>query len=227
MNVIVTDPDAILVQDNYDPGRLAEAMLDRYYAALHYLAYSILGDADEADDAVQEGLIRALAKIDGYRPGSNMKAWLSSIVVNNCQDRMRRRKARQRLNQGLGWLLRGRPPRKTPEEGRVNEEAKTALWSTVNKLGEKHRTPIILRYLHDFSVREISQILNIREGTVYSRLHHACRSLGRQLAIDDREALIEELLNERVVPQAGTLANPTGVVVARRARRAGGASRPV
>ena len=196
MNVIVTDPDAILVQDNYDPGHLAEAMLGRYYAALHYLAYSILGDADEADDAVQEGLIRALARIDGYRPGSNMKAWLSSIVVNNCQDRMRRRQARQRLNNGLQWILRSSPSQKSPEEGRVNEEAKTALWSTVNQMGEKHRVPIILRYVHDLSVGEISQILNIREGTVYSRLHYACRSLGWQLAIDDREALIEELLNE-------------------------------
>jgi RNA polymerase sigma-70 factor (ECF subfamily) len=78
----------------------------------------------------------------------------------------------------------------------VNEEARTALWSTVNKLGEKHLVPIIFRYVHDLSVREISQILNIREGTVHSRLHHAYRSLGWQLAIDDREALIEELLNE-------------------------------
>jgi DNA-directed RNA polymerase specialized sigma24 family protein len=117
MNVIVTDPDTILVQDKYDPGHLAEAMLDRYYTTLHYLAYSILGDADEADDAVQEGLIRALAKIDRYSPGTNMKAWLSSIVVNNCQDRMRRRKARQRLINGLGWSLRGRSSRKNTRRG--------------------------------------------------------------------------------------------------------------
>jgi RNA polymerase sigma-70 factor (ECF subfamily) len=196
MNVIVTDPDAILVQENYDLGHLAEAMLDRYYANLHYLAYSILGDADEADDAVQEGLIRALGRIDRYRPGSNMKAWLSSIVVNNCRDRIRRHQARQRLNDGLQWIFRSRPSRKSPEDRGVNKEAKSTLWSSVNKLGDKHRLPVILRYVHDLSVREISQILNIREGTVHSRLHYACRYLGRQLSIDDREGLIEELLNE-------------------------------
>jgi RNA polymerase sigma-70 factor (ECF subfamily) len=192
----VTDPDAILVQDNYDSAHLAEAMLDRYYANLHYLAYSILGDADEADDAVQEGFISALAMIDRYRPGSNMKAWLSSIVVNNCRDRMRRQKARQRLKDGLQWIFRNRPSRKSPEDRGVNKEAKSTLWSTVNKLGDKHRLPIILRYVHDLSVREISQILSIREGTVHSRLYYACRYLERQLAIDDREGLIEELLNE-------------------------------
>lgn len=196
MNVIAPDPDAILVQDNYDPSYLAEAILDRYYTALHYLAYSILGDADEADDAVQEGLIRALARIDQYSPGSNMRAWLSSIVVNNCQDRMRRRRVRQRLQNSLQSLFRSQQPPPSPENKNLAEEAKTNLWSTVNKLGEKHRLPIILRYVHDLSIREIAQILHIREGTVHSRLHYACRNLGRQLAIDDREALIEELLNE-------------------------------
>jgi RNA polymerase sigma-70 factor (ECF subfamily) len=171
-------------------------MLDRHYAALHYLAYSILGDADEADDAVQEALISALASVERYRPGGNMKAWLSSIVVNQCRDKMRRRKVREKLNDGLQWVFRSKPPPKTLEDRGVRKEAKSTLWSIVNQLGEKHRLPIILRYVHNLSVREISQILEIREGTVHSRLHNACSNLGRQLAIHDREDLIEELLNE-------------------------------
>jgi RNA polymerase sigma-70 factor (ECF subfamily) len=196
MGTLVTDPDAILLQDTHEPSHLAEAMLDRHYAALHFLAYSILGDAAEADDAVQETLISALGSIERYRPGSNMKAWLSSIVVNQCRDKMRRRKVREKLNDGLQWVFRSSPPPKSPEERRVGEEAKSALWSIVDQLGEKHRLPIILRYVHNLSVREISQILDVREGTVHSRLHYACSNLGRQLAIHDREDLIEELLNE-------------------------------
>lgn len=71
---------------------------------MHYLAYSVLGDADEADDAVQETIIRALGRIERYQPGSNMKAWLSSIVFNQCRDMVRRRKARSGLRSGLAWF---------------------------------------------------------------------------------------------------------------------------
>jgi RNA polymerase sigma-70 factor (ECF subfamily) len=194
MSLIVSDPNEILVQKNYDRGVLAEAILDRHYTALHYLAYSILGDADESDDVVQESIIEALAKIERYRPGSNMKAWLSTIVVNFCKDKIRRRKSRQKLNEGLRRLFGRERPRKSPEDKQIGEEAKSALWSLVNQLDEKHRLPIILRYVHDMSIREVAHILQLREGTVHSRLHYACRNLGRQLALHDQEALLSELL---------------------------------
>jgi len=196
MKMMVADPDSFLLQETIDHERLAEAILDRHYAALHFLAYSILGDVDEADDAVQEAIIRALERLDQYKSGSNMKAWLSSIGVNQCRDMIRRRKVRQRLINGLGRILSSKPPSKLPEESHVTEEAKTALWSSVDQLGEKHRTPIILRYVHKFSVREISSMLRIREGTVHSRLHYGCRKLKWQLAINDYEGLIEEIMHD-------------------------------
>jgi RNA polymerase sigma-70 factor (ECF subfamily) len=196
MSVTVSDPNEILLQKDYDRSLLAEAILDRHYAALHYLAYSILGDADESDDIVQESILEALAKIDRYRPGSNMKAWLSTIVVNYCKDKIRRRKSRQRLHEGLRRLFGSKRPRKSPEDKHIAKEAKSALWSFVNQLDEKHRLPIILRYVHNMSIREVAHILQLREGTVHSRLHYACRDLGRQLALHDQEALLSELLNE-------------------------------
>jgi RNA polymerase sigma-70 factor (ECF subfamily) len=196
MNLIVSDPNEILLQKNYDRSLLAEAILDHHYATLHYLAYSILGDADESDDVVQESILEALAKIDRYRPGSNMKAWLSTIVVNFCKDKIRRRKRRQKLNDSLRLLFGSERPRKSPEDKQIGAEAKSTLWSLVNQLDEKHRLPIILRYVHDMSIREVAHILQLREGTVHSRLHYACRNLGRQLALHDQEALLSELLNE-------------------------------
>ncbi len=172
---VVKDPDMILREDVVDREHLAGAMLDRYYAALHFLAYSILGDADSADDAVQEAIIRALKQIDGYEIGSNMKAWLSTIVVNQCRNMLRRRAARQRLTGGLRLLFRGQSPQKSSEQVTLGEEAKKELWTAVNKLKEKHRLPIILRYVHNFSIREIAQQLDTREGTIHSRLHRACQ----------------------------------------------------
>jgi len=196
MKAMTVDPDTILLQDRYEPEGLAEAIVDRHYASLHYLSYSILGDADEADDAVQETIIRALGRIEHYQPGSNMKAWLSSIVVNQSRDMIRRRKVRRRLSSGLERIFRAKGPGNNPEEQVVNQETKTELWSMVDHLGDKHRLPIILRYVHRFSVREISEILGIREGTVSSRLYYGCRKLGQQLAINEVDDLIAELLND-------------------------------
>ena len=190
------DPDTILRQDVVDREQLAMCILDRYYAVLHYLAYSILGDADAADDAVQETIIRALDRIDSYQIGSNMKAWLSAIVVNQCRNVLRRRSARQRLTGGLRLLFHGRSPQKSSEQYTLAEEAKKELWTTVNKLNEKHRLPIILRYVHNISIREIAQLLDTNEGTIHSRLHRACQQLRRQLKVSDNEELIKEYLYE-------------------------------
>jgi len=155
---IVKDPDTILRQEFVDREQLAVAMLDRYYAALHFLAYSILGDDASADDAVQETIIRSLDQIDSYRIGSNMKAWLSAIVVNQCRNMLRRRKARQRLTGGLRLLFGSKPPQKSSEDRTLSKEARQDLWAAVDQLSDKHRLPIILRYIHNYSVREISQL---------------------------------------------------------------------
>ena len=193
---IMRDPDAILRQDIVDREHLAVAMLDRYYAPLHFRADSILGDPAAADDAVQETIIRALDRIDSYRIGSNMKAWLSTIVVNQCRNMLRRRAARQRLRSGLRFLFRGQFPQISSEQVTLGEEAKTELWTAVHELKEKHRLPIILRYVHNFSIREIARLLDTREGTIHSRLHRACQQLRRQLMVSDEEELIKEYLYE-------------------------------
>lgn len=193
---ILRDPDTILRQDIVDREQLAVAIFDRHYASLHFLAYSILGSPDLADDAVQEAVIHALDKIDSYRTGSNMKAWLSTIVVNQCRTLLRRQKAQQRLTSGLRLLFGGKPPQMTLEERTLGKEAENDLWTAVNRLNEKHRLPIILRYVHNFSVREISQILDTREGTIHSRLHRACCQLRRQLAGSECEEMIKEYLYE-------------------------------
>lgn len=193
---VMRDPDTILRQDVVDREHLAMCILDRYYPALHFLAYSILGDPASADDAVQETIIRALDRIDSYQIGSNMQAWLSTIAVNQCRNMLRRRKARQRLRGGLRLLFRGQSPPKSSEDRTLSKEAKADLWTAVNKLKEKHRLPIILRYVHNFSIREIARLLDTREGTIHSRLNRACQQLRRQLMVSDNEELIKEYLYE-------------------------------
>lgn len=166
-----------------DPGdtTLTETLVTQYYPYIVRLAASILQDTAEAEDIAQETFIVALTRIDTCDPDSNLKAWLSTIAVNKCRDVLRKRKTKQAF-QGMWQSLRlwAESPA-TPEETTVRHEAETRLWTAVNQLREKHRIPVLLRYVHNLSIREIAEILETKEGTIHSRLHYACKALGQQL----------------------------------------------
>jgi len=196
MHVIMGDPEQLLLQGQYDEEQLARQLFDRYYAPLHYLAFSLLDDNDEAADVVQDTLLIALKKIENYRPGTDLKAWLCRITIYRCRDVMRWRKAREKWYAVWSRVaMLGAPPR-TPERHTADHELRGELWQAVDNLGEKHRLPLILYYVHGLTTREIAEMLEIREGTVYSRLHYACRKLAGQFSNSDLESWAEEILNE-------------------------------
>lgn len=193
---MVIEPDQLLRQGKQDHQLLAQSLLDHYFAPIHRLALSMLGDEDEADDVVQETFITALRRLDRYDSGTNLKAWLSTIAVNLCRDRLRRRKARQRWSELWSGAQRAAGRARGVEEGQLARAASSALWAAVNALDEKHRIPVLLRYANGYSIREIAGVLNVPEGTVHSRLHHACRKLAAALGNADTEALVMELFND-------------------------------
>ena len=190
------EPDHLLRQEQIDHQLLAQSLLDHYFAPIHRLALSMLGDEAEADDVAQETFITALRRFDRFDAGTNLKGWLSTITINLCRDRLRRRKARQRWSE-LWWGAQRQADRaRGVEEGQVARAASSALWSAVNALDEKHRLPVLLRYANGYAVREIAAMLRIPEGTVHSRLHHACRKLAAALGSAETEALVMELFND-------------------------------
>jgi RNA polymerase sigma-70 factor (ECF subfamily) len=196
MRITMDDPEQLLLHGRCDDGQLARALLDHYYAPLHYLAYSLLDDAAVADDIVQETLLIALDKIDRYEPGTNLKAWLCRIAIYRCRDVMRWRKIRQKWLGIWSGLAAPSAPARVPERRTADSELAGELWQAVNQLNDKHRLPIILHFLHGMTGPEIAEILNIKEGTVYSRLHYACRKLAGRLSNSELEAWAEELSNE-------------------------------
>ena len=181
-------PEQLLQQRTYSQEELAESLLDTYFATVHHVAYSILRNVEEADDIAQETFIKALRTIHQYRPGTNLKSWLSTIAVNLCRDRLRRRQARQKWHNAWHWLEDRRPPHPSPEIQTIRGEMGNELWRAVDQLGEKHSIPIMLRYVHGMKAAEIAEILGVSEGTVYSRLHYACRKLGHQLTLGDAQS---------------------------------------
>ncbi len=161
-----------------------------YYGSVVRLAFSILDDADEAEDAAQDAFIAAARALGDYRGMASPKTWLFTIAINTCRGRLRRRKARRTLEQALAAvqnLLGGGEPAAQRVE---RTERDRQLWAAVDQLDEKHRLVVILRYVHELSAAEIAGVMQITEGTVHSRLHYARQQLVGKLR---RSAVFEEV----------------------------------
>ncbi|HEX6036015.1 MAG TPA: sigma-70 family RNA polymerase sigma factor, partial [Anaerolineales bacterium] len=91
---------------------------------------------------------------------------------------LRKRKVIERLRSTLTAIFRVEHDKQIlPEEAVIQSEKEAVLWRSLNRLDERHRIVIILRYFQDLPVSEISEILSIPEGTVHSRLHSARENL--------------------------------------------------
>ena len=128
----------------------------------------MLNDPGEAHEATQDTFIAALGALKSYKENSTFKAWLYTIALNISRSRLRKRKTLQRL-QAIFRVQTQKLP--SPEDAVIANEKDAALWKALNQLGEKHRTPLALRYFHNLSTAEIAEIMKINEGTVHSRLH--------------------------------------------------------
>jgi RNA polymerase sigma-70 factor (ECF subfamily) len=167
--------------DRIDPCT-CEGMMLAYYDFVYNLANAFLLDADEADDAAQETFLQATLHIAQFERGTNLKRWIAKIAINVCRGRYRKHMARRRLEtvlKNLASTLHASTP--SPEDHTISGERHHLLQQAVDALEEKHRLPILLRYVHDLTVPEIAQILDEKEGTIHSRLHYAHRKLRSRL----------------------------------------------
>lgn len=172
----------LLQQAQANDTAATEALVREYYGYVLRLCLSVLDDATEAEDAAQETFISAARDLPGYRGEAEPKTWLYAIAVNTCRGRLRKRRARQRLENSLRVVYSLFQRSADPEQAIVQDEANWQVWQAVDDLGEKHRLPVILRYVHELSTSEIATILNLSEGTVHSRLHYARQRLYERLS---------------------------------------------
>jgi RNA polymerase sigma-70 factor (ECF subfamily) len=170
-----------LPQETINQSLNIEHLVRDYYSYVHRLALSILDDPHEADDAAQETFIAAHRSLTSFRGASSPRTWLTAITVNACRGRLRKRKARQALQNTLQALHLAQPYHSSPEEAAIQQDAHHSLRLAVAGLDDKHRLPILLRYVHQLSVPEIAAALQTNPGTIYSRLHYARRMLIARL----------------------------------------------
>ncbi len=155
-----------------------EMFVHQYEASIFRLALSIVGDQAEANEITQETFIAALRALPAYQEKQSLKAWLYTIALNHSRSHLRKRKVRERLWTTLTTIFKIETEKQiSPEEAAIQNEKEAQIWNALNRLDEPHRTVVVLRYFHELSIAEISEILSVNEGTIHSRLHSAREKL--------------------------------------------------
>ena len=151
-----------------------EMLVRQYEAGVFKLAYSILGDEADANEVTQETFIAVLKSLGTYQEKKTFKAWIYTIALNLSRSQLRKRKIIERLKMTVGGIFRIETQKQvTPEDEVIKTEKEATIWNELNKLDERHRTVVVLRYFHELSISEIAEIMSINEGTIHSRLHTA------------------------------------------------------
>lgn len=139
-------------------------------------AYLVTGSAAEAEDATQEGFVKAWQALPRFREGAPFRPWLLAIVVNEARNR-RRHAGRQ-----AALALRAVDPGPAPTDEAAAERAEhERLLRIVGGMREEDRLVIGYRYFLDLSEEETAEALGIARGTVKSRLSRALARLREQM----------------------------------------------
>src|SRR6476646_9350732 len=124
-------------------------VVERYQAAVYNLAYRMLGNADEAEDAAQEIFVRVYRQLARYDPERKFSTWTLAIATNYCIDQLRRRRMQLvPLENIIPWA---RSRETGPEGEAIDREARDELQDLIRQLPEKYRAPLVLRYWQDLS----------------------------------------------------------------------------
>jgi RNA polymerase sigma-70 factor, ECF subfamily len=157
-------------------GKLIEA----YQGPVFNLAYRMLGNADEAEQAAQEAFIRAWLRLDSYDAAHKFSTWILSITSNYCIDQLRKRRAQ------LVSIDEPLPPHPAlmseraqgPEAQVVDSEQQALVQDLLETLPDEYRQAVVLRYWYDMSYEEIAEVMKTTVSAIKSRLFRARRQLA-------------------------------------------------
>ena len=161
-------------------GLLVERYQDRVFNTL----VRVLGNRDDARDIVQDAFVQAFVKLDSFRGDAKFYTWLYRIAMNLALSHRRRRRPAASLDaakENVGEEPVAQQP--TAAQELIERERAEQLQLALLQLNDRHRQILVLRELEGFSYETISEILELPDGTVRSRLFRARLQLKEQLQI--------------------------------------------
>ena len=168
------------VAQRENASRAMEDALSRRWPSFFKSAYRLLGNAADAEDAVQDALFAAYKHLDQFRGEAQMSTWLTAIVCNSARMQLRRRSRQHHvcLDEMLGdekYSLSERLPdgRPSPEDECHNSEIQAHVGKFAAQLSPGLRRTFLLRDLQGLSISETAQLLGVSSGTVKAQLVRA------------------------------------------------------
>ena len=154
-----------------------EELVRQYQEIAFRTAYLVVGDADEARDAAQDGFLRAHGALGRFREGAEFRPWLLRIVANAARNR--RRSASRRADLALRAFrdAASGDAAPSPEALLLADERRRELLAAVNGLRLEDRLVIALRWFLELNEEEMAAVLNCPRGTIKSRLSRATSRL--------------------------------------------------
>ncbi|MBS4208643.1 RNA polymerase sigma factor [Bacillus sp. FJAT-50079] len=169
-------PDYDLIQEIKNGSHSAmEVLVKRYYKQIYAFVYRRTGDKDTAYDLTQEIFIKMMKSISTYKERAQFKTWLYTLAVNHCNDYFRSKafqvaKLTEEMNDSSA------SPVDVPFIFE-RKEKRRELITAIKTLPDYQCNTILLRYYHDFTIKEIAGIMKTNDSTVKSRLRQGLEKL--------------------------------------------------
>lgn len=148
------------------------AAAEQYLDMAYRLALSACGSAADAEDAVQNAMLRLWRTDTAFEGGEHLRRWIIRVTLNEC-----------RRITGHPWRRRSVPLESCPEPV-LEDREKRALWEAVVALPEKYRVPLYLYYYEGYDVNEVGELLDLKPSTVQTRLARGRERLKKLLTED-------------------------------------------
>lgn len=163
-------------------------IVDLYQARLYQVCYRMLGNKHEAEDITQEAFLRAFINLHSFDQKRKFSTWIFRIATNLCIDRIRKKKPDYHLDaqvpgtDGLDMYSQIAASEELPVEQLEKMEMQERIQYEISRLPDKYRSVIVLKYMEELPLQEISEILDLPLGTVKTRIHRGREALRKQMS---------------------------------------------
>ena len=142
-----------------------EEKIEKYSATVFRCAYSFVKNRHDAEDIMQEVFVKYLTKKPFFADENHEKAWFIRVTINMSKNYLR------------SFWFRNREEFSDDLVGDNDNESSAELWSAIYELPEKYRVTIVMYYIENYSIKEISQILKKKQSTVGTWLERGKKKL--------------------------------------------------
>ncbi len=160
------------------------SLMGMHERRMYAVALRMCGNAEDAQDCLQEAMLRMYRAISGFKGQSSFSTWLYRITMNTCLDELRKRKNRPGTSlDGLvdaGWSPVDAG--ETPERHALRREVRQALQAMIAELPEDMRAAVVLRDIQGYAYDEIAEMLDTNVGTIKSRISRGRERLREKIS---------------------------------------------